>query len=94
MSFTVRASSLTFTAMVDPRAAAAAALEILDDERLVAESAPVGAAVLRELDGCVERYPFVGHGQDAGLFSWVELAEDETSEEPLPRAVTERIGQE
>jgi hypothetical protein len=49
--------------------------------------------VLRELDAA-RTLPIVGHGQDAGLFSWVELAEDETSEEPLPRAVTERIGHE
>jgi len=72
-------------------AAGAAALGIIDDERLVENSALVGAAMLRELEGFVERYPFVGCAQGAGLFLRLELVKDKASKEPLPRPVTERI---
>jgi 4-aminobutyrate aminotransferase-like enzyme len=72
-------------------AAGAAALKIIDDEKLVGNAAQVGAAMLRELESFVERYPFVGFVQGAGLFLRVELVKDKTSKEPLPRPVTERI---
>lgn len=75
-------------------AAGAAALKIIDDERLVENSAIVGAAMLRELQGFVDRYPFVGHVDGAGLFMRVELVKDKTSKEPLPRSVTDRIFKE
>jgi 4-aminobutyrate aminotransferase-like enzyme len=47
--------------------------------------------MLRELEGFVERYPFVGCVQGSGLFMRVELVKDKASKEPLPRPVTERI---
>jgi 4-aminobutyrate aminotransferase / (S)-3-amino-2-methylpropionate transaminase / 5-aminovalerate transaminase len=75
-------------------AAGAAALQIIDEEQLVESSAKVGAAMLRELEGFVERYPFVGYVQGAGLFLRMELVKDKASKEPLPRAVTERIFKE
>jgi 4-aminobutyrate aminotransferase-like enzyme len=71
--------------------AGATALKIIVDERLVENSAQVGAVMLRELEGFVERYPFVGCVQGAGMFMRVELVKDKTSKEPLPRPVTERI---
>jgi 4-aminobutyrate aminotransferase-like enzyme len=75
-------------------AAGAAALKIIDDEQLVENAAKVGATMLRELEGFVERYPFVGFVQGAGLFMRVELVKDKTTKEPLPRTVTERIFKE
>jgi 4-aminobutyrate aminotransferase / (S)-3-amino-2-methylpropionate transaminase / 5-aminovalerate transaminase len=75
-------------------AAGATALKIIDDEKLVDNSAQVGAVMLRELEGFVARYPFVGHVQGAGLFMRMELVKDKTSKEPLSRKVTERIFQE
>jgi 4-aminobutyrate aminotransferase-like enzyme len=75
-------------------AAGATALKIIDDEHLVENSATVGAAMLRELRGFVERYPFVGYVDGAGLFMRMELVKDKTSKEPLARAVTERIFKE
>jgi 4-aminobutyrate aminotransferase/(S)-3-amino-2-methylpropionate transaminase len=75
-------------------AAGATALKIIDDEKLVENSAQVGALMLRELAGLRERFPFVGHVDGAGLFMRVELVKDKTSKEPLPRAVTERIFKE
>jgi 4-aminobutyrate aminotransferase / (S)-3-amino-2-methylpropionate transaminase / 5-aminovalerate transaminase len=75
-------------------AAGATALKIIDDEQLVENAAKVGAVMLRELEGFVERYPFVGYVQGAGLFLRVELVRDKASKEPLARAVTERIFKE
>jgi 4-aminobutyrate aminotransferase-like enzyme len=75
-------------------AAGATALGIIDEEKLVENSAKVGAVMLRELEGFVERYPFVGFAQGAGLFLRLELVKDKASKEPLSRKVTERIFQE
>jgi 4-aminobutyrate aminotransferase-like enzyme len=50
--------------------------------------------MLRELETYVDRYPFVGFVQGAGLFLRVELVRDKKTKEPLPRKVTERIFQE
>jgi 4-aminobutyrate aminotransferase / (S)-3-amino-2-methylpropionate transaminase / 5-aminovalerate transaminase len=75
-------------------AAGATALKIIDDEKLVENSATVGAAMLRELKTFVDRYPFVGHVDGAGLFMRVELVKDKTTKEPLPRSVTDRVFKE
>jgi 4-aminobutyrate aminotransferase / (S)-3-amino-2-methylpropionate transaminase / 5-aminovalerate transaminase len=72
-------------------AAGAAALRIIDEEQLTENARVVGAAMLRELEGFVEKYPFVGFVQGAGLFLRVELVRDKKTKEPLPRKVTDRI---
>jgi 4-aminobutyrate aminotransferase-like enzyme len=75
-------------------AAGAASLRIIEDERLVESSRRVGAVMLRELEGFVERYPFVGCARGSGMFMALELVRDKQTKEPLPRTVTERIFQE
>src|SRR5262249_15202584 len=75
-------------------AAGAAGLRIIDEERLVENAARVGALMLAELQGFVERYPFVGHARGAGLFLGLELVKDKKTKEPLPRRTTERIFKE
>jgi 4-aminobutyrate aminotransferase/(S)-3-amino-2-methylpropionate transaminase len=72
-------------------AAGAAALRIIDEEQLTENARVVGAGMLRELEGFVERYPFVGFVQGEGLFLRVELVRDKRTKEPLPRRITERI---
>ncbi|HTA19715.1 MAG TPA: aminotransferase class III-fold pyridoxal phosphate-dependent enzyme, partial [Polyangia bacterium] len=72
-------------------AAGAAALRIIDEENLAENARVVGAAMLRELEGFVERYPFVGFVQGEGLFLRVELVRDKKTKEPIPRRITERI---
>lgn len=74
-------------------AAGAAALRIIDEEQLVENARLVGATMLRELEPFVERYPFVGFVQGAGLFLRIELVRDKKTKEPLPRRVTEEIFQ-
>jgi 4-aminobutyrate aminotransferase-like enzyme len=71
--------------------AGAAALRIIEDEDLAGNAATVGAAMLRELEELVDRYPFVGFVQGAGLLLRMELVRDKKTKEPLPRRVTERI---
>src|SRR5215470_8222965 len=75
-------------------AAGAAALRIIEEENLVENARKVGAFMLKELQGFVERYPFCGHAQGAGLFLGLELVKDKKTKEPLPRRVTERIFKE
>jgi 4-aminobutyrate aminotransferase-like enzyme len=75
-------------------AAGAAALRIIDEEDLTENARAIGAVMLRELETFVDRYPFVGFVQGAGLFLRVELVEDKKTKKPLPRKVTERIFQE
>jgi len=72
-------------------AAGAAALRIIDEEQLAENARVVGAVMLRELEGFVERYPFVGFVQGEGLFLRVELVRDKKTKEPLPRRITGRI---
>jgi 4-aminobutyrate aminotransferase-like enzyme len=75
-------------------AAGAAALRILDDEKLVDNSRDVGRLLLAELAPFVDEYPFVGRVSGRGLFLSIELVRDATTKEPLPRRTTERIFQE
>jgi 4-aminobutyrate aminotransferase/(S)-3-amino-2-methylpropionate transaminase len=75
-------------------AAGAAALRIIDDEKLVENAGRVGEQMRRRLEGFVERYPFVGHARGLGLLLGLELVSDKKTKEPLPRPVTNRIFQE
>ncbi|MBC8133235.1 MAG: aspartate aminotransferase family protein [Deltaproteobacteria bacterium] len=72
-------------------AAGAEALKIIDDEHLTENARVVGEFMLRQLRSFVDRYPFVGFVDGAGLFLRVELVKDKKTKEPLPRAITERI---
>ena len=47
--------------------------------------------MLRELEGFVDRYPFVGFVDGVGLLLRMELVKDKKTKEPLPRKVTARI---
>ena len=51
-------------------AAGAAALRIIDEERLVENARDVGRAMLSDLESFVEDYSFVGDVRGRGLHSW------------------------
>jgi 4-aminobutyrate aminotransferase/(S)-3-amino-2-methylpropionate transaminase len=72
-------------------AAGAAALRIIDEEKLIENARVVGAGLKRDLEGFVERYPFVGFVDGVGLLLRMELVSDKKTKQPLPRRVTERI---
>ena len=72
-------------------AAGAAALRIIDEEKLVENARVVGEVLKRELEAFVDRYPFVGFVDGVGLLIRMELVKDKKTKQPLPRRVTERI---
>jgi 4-aminobutyrate aminotransferase / (S)-3-amino-2-methylpropionate transaminase / 5-aminovalerate transaminase len=72
-------------------AAGAAALAAIDEERLVDNAREVGGALLAELQGFVDDYPFVGHVRGRGLLIGMELVEDKATKAPLSTRVTRRV---
>lgn len=72
-------------------AAGAAALRVLDEERLVENARVVGEGMLRELAPFVDDYPFVGEVRGRGLLAAVELVRSKRTKEPLSTNVTRRI---
>src|SRR3569623_3532304 len=72
-------------------AAGAAALRVIEGEQLTENARVVGAAMLAQLRPFVDRYPFVGFVDGAGLFLRIELVMDKQTKQPLSRPVTERI---
>jgi 4-aminobutyrate aminotransferase-like enzyme len=72
-------------------AAGAAALRAIDEDGLVENAREVGRAMLDELRGFVDDYPFVGKVDGRGLFLGVELVRDKATREPLSRKVTRTI---
>ena len=72
-------------------AAGAAALRIIDEEKLTDNARVVGESLRRALEGFVDRYPFVGFVDGVGLLLRMELVKDKKTKEPLPRKVTARI---
>jgi 4-aminobutyrate aminotransferase-like enzyme len=80
----------------NPLAAAAvdASLEIIEEERLVENSAAVGAFLLEGLRALQERYEFIGCVRGRGLLIGVELVRDRATREPLSRDTCRRLFQE
>jgi 4-aminobutyrate aminotransferase-like enzyme len=66
-------------------AAAEATLRVLEEERLDARAAEVGAFMLERLRGLAERAPIVGEVRGKGLLLGVELVRDRATKEPLSR---------
>ena len=71
----------------NPLAAAAglAVLEIFRKEKVVENSARVGAAMMKRLKPFEEMFDFVGEVRGRGLMIGVELVRDKRSKEPLPK---------
>jgi 4-aminobutyrate aminotransferase / (S)-3-amino-2-methylpropionate transaminase / 5-aminovalerate transaminase len=77
----------------NPLAAAAglAAVEIILEEKLVENSARVGALMLTALKGLQEKYRFIGDVRGRGLMIGVELVADQRSKEPLDKAISRAL---
>lgn len=80
----------------NPLAAVALAttLRAIRDERLVKNSATVGAFLLNRLMRLKEKYEFVGDVRGRGLMIGIDLVRDRKSRETLGRSVTETIFKE
>jgi len=77
----------------NPLAAAAclATLEAIERERLVDNSARVGAVMLERLHRMMERFEFVGAVRGRGLMLGIDLVSDRDAMTPLPDTLTRRI---
>lgn len=80
----------------NPLASAAidAALMVIEEERLVENSAAVGAFMLERLQAMQERYAFIGHVRGKGLLIGVELVKDRVTREPLAKDACVRLFRE
>jgi 4-aminobutyrate aminotransferase / (S)-3-amino-2-methylpropionate transaminase / 5-aminovalerate transaminase len=72
-------------------AAALASVTIIEEERLVENSAEVGAWMLSRLREMQERHPFIGDVRGEGLLIGVELVKDHETKEPLDKKVCVRL---
>ncbi len=73
----------------NPLASAAcdAALRIVREDCLVANSRKIGEALLKRLSSLAERFRWVGHVSGRGLMIRIELVADKASREPLPKDI-------
>jgi 4-aminobutyrate aminotransferase / (S)-3-amino-2-methylpropionate transaminase / 5-aminovalerate transaminase len=77
----------------NPLAAAAGlgAVEVILDEKLVENSARVGALMLDALKGLQEKYQFIGDVRGRGLMIGVEMVADRTTKVPLDKTITRAL---
>jgi 4-aminobutyrate aminotransferase / (S)-3-amino-2-methylpropionate transaminase / 5-aminovalerate transaminase len=77
----------------NPLAAAAGlgAVEIILEEKLVENSARVGALMLDGLKELQEKYRFIGDVRGRGLMIGVEMVADRTTKEPLDKTITRAL---
>jgi len=77
----------------NPLAAAAglAAIEVILKERLVENSARVGAKLLAALKEVAEKYRFIGDVRGRGLMIGVEMVADRATKEPLDKRITRAL---
>jgi 4-aminobutyrate aminotransferase / (S)-3-amino-2-methylpropionate transaminase / 5-aminovalerate transaminase len=77
----------------NPLAAAAGlgAVEAILDEKLVENSARVGARMLEALKGLQDKYRFIGDVRGRGLMIGVELVADHTTKAPLDKTITRAL---
>jgi 4-aminobutyrate aminotransferase / (S)-3-amino-2-methylpropionate transaminase / 5-aminovalerate transaminase len=74
-------------------AAGAAALRIVDQEKLVDNARIVGEEMLANLHGFVDDFPFVGEVRGVGMLLAIELVADKSSRRPLSASACERVYQ-
>jgi len=77
----------------NPLAAAAglAAMEVILKEKLVENSALVGAKMLAALKELQDKYRFIGDVRGRGLMIGVEMVADRTTKEPLDKTITRAL---
>jgi 4-aminobutyrate aminotransferase / (S)-3-amino-2-methylpropionate transaminase / 5-aminovalerate transaminase len=77
----------------NPLAAAAglAALEIILEEKLVENSARVGALMIERLKELQEKYRFIGDVRGRGLMIGLEMVADRATKEPLDKSMTRAL---
>lgn len=74
---------LTYSAHPIGCAAAIAAMDVYQEEKVFENVEKVGAVLAKELDEIKDRHPSVGDVRHIGLFSVVELVKDRETREPM-----------
>jgi len=64
-------------------AAARDGIGVVEDDKLVENSAKMGKVLARELNKMKEKHPSIGDVRSLGLFSIVELVKDRKTREPM-----------
>lgn len=77
----------------NPLAAAAVSetIKTIRDEKLIENSATVGAKMLHKLNALKEKYEFIGDVRGKGLLIGIDLVRDLKTREPMSRKITEQI---
>jgi 4-aminobutyrate aminotransferase-like enzyme len=77
----------------NPLAAAAGlgAVEVILDEKLVENSARIGALMLDALKRLQEKYRFIGDVRGRGLMIGVEMVADRKTKQPLDKTITRAL---
>ena len=68
-------------------AAGAATLALLEDGKILEDARRVSASMLAALREVQDRHPIVGDARGQGMLLAIELVQDRTTKEPVPRAV-------
>jgi 4-aminobutyrate aminotransferase / (S)-3-amino-2-methylpropionate transaminase / 5-aminovalerate transaminase len=72
-------------------AAAAAAIQTIDEEGLVENSRRMGEYFLKKLMPFLDRYPFIGDVRGSGLFLAIDMVKNKETREPVEKSVSQRI---
>ena len=77
----------------NPLAAASvlAALNIIDDEKLVENSRMVGEYFLKKIMPFEDKYSFIGQTRGRGLFLAIEMVKDKNSKEPFSKLACQKV---
>jgi 4-aminobutyrate aminotransferase / (S)-3-amino-2-methylpropionate transaminase / 5-aminovalerate transaminase len=75
-------------------AAVLASVTVIEEDRLVENSARIGEGLLRRFRDLQEKHEFIGDVRGAGLLIGIELVKDRKTKEPLAKEVCVRMFQE
>ena len=84
-------SSSSYGANPLASAAVLAASTVIENDRLVENSATIGALMLDRFKGLQEKYAFIGDVRGKGLLIGIELVKDRATKEPLDKNVCVRM---
>ncbi|MFM7442665.1 MAG: aminotransferase class III-fold pyridoxal phosphate-dependent enzyme, partial [Tabrizicola sp.] len=74
-------------------AAGRAVLQVIREEKMIANAARVGAVLKSHMEGLMQRYPVIGNVRGKGFMMAMEMVKDRKTREPAPEA-TARIFEE
>lgn len=81
----------TFGGCASGPAAALKNMEIIENEGLLANTDAMGARMMENLHGLMERHAVIGDVRGKGLFCGAELVADRDSKEPVPEAQVQAV---